>query len=168
MMNNINDTQLIHVRVKNSLLKKFDVAVKRLCYRSRSEAVNALIAAVCYEATPEERGDKPVPESFEAWADTNVPKVSEADIRRSLEAVLRRMAFPVIARKGAREAFLSMGRYVLSEVHDETGVWLSEGEVATAFEQFELLNKRQLYDHRCMSYDAFPEGYAEEEEEKNN
>lgn len=159
-MNKDNDTQLIHVRVKTSLVKKFDVAVKRLCYRSRSEAINALIAAACYDATPEERGERPVPESFNAWADVSVPDVSEADIRKSLSAALRDLAFPSIAVKGAREAYVSVGRDVLSQVHDDTGVWLSEGEVAEAFEQFELLNKRQLYDHRCRVLDGFSEEYA--------
>ena len=160
MTNKDYETQLMHIRVKTSLLKKFDVAVKRLCYRSRSEAINALMAVVCYDAAPEERGDLPVPESLDAWADANVPKVSETDIRRSLDAALRGLAFPSIAVKGARDAYASVGRDVLSQVHDDTGVWLSEGEVAEAFEQFEQMNMRQLYDHRCRVLDGFPDEYA--------
>ena len=147
-----DDKTLIHIRVGSEDVKKLDhLFIDRIGYKSRNEYINAMIAAVLYQdASSPERADKPVPACFDAWCNATIPQVPEAAIQKSLSAALWEMAYPKIAIDGATQAYESVGQEVISQVHDETGFWLSNGVVNKAFADFELLHTGGLYNFRQL------------------
>ena len=148
----IDNKTLIHLRVGCEDIKRLDhLFIDRGSYKSRNEYFNAMIAAALYrDAASPERADKPVPACFDAWCDATLPQIPEAAIQKSLSAALWGMAYPGIAINGATQAYESVGQEVISQVHDETGLWLSNGVVNKAFADFELLHKGGLYEFRQL------------------
>ena len=141
--------------------KKLDSLIARMGYPSRS----SFFTAAAYAALGEENADADadantntnanaemtcgsLPESVTAWLAKNAPALSEEKIRGRLMAVIDAMLMPVVALRGAALAADTAWEEIRREFHEQNGIWLTESEIRDAIEQYELLNRAKLEEHR--------------------
>ncbi len=89
-----------------------------------------------------------LPESVTAWLAKNTPALSEEEIQGRLMAVIDAMLMPVVALRGAALAADTAWEEIRREFHEQNGIWLTESEIRDAIEQYELLNRAKLEEHR--------------------
>ena len=152
-----------HFRLDSKTAKKLDSLIARMGYPSRS----SFFTAAAYAALGEKNADADadantntnananaemtcgsLPESVTAWLAKNAPALSEEEIRTRLSAVIDAMLMPVVALRGAALAADTAWEEIRREFHEQNGIWLTESEIRDAIEQYELLNRAKLEEHR--------------------
>ena len=139
--------------------KKLDSLIARIGYPSRSSFFTAAAYAALGEENADVNADAGVdanaeltrgslPESVTAWLAKNSPALSEEEIRGRLMAVIDAMLMPVVALRGAALASDTAWEEIRREFHEQNGIWLTESEIRDAIEQYELLNRAKLEEHR--------------------
>ncbi|MDO5847838.1 MAG: hypothetical protein Q4Q20_06075 [Methanocorpusculum sp.] len=143
--------------------KKLDSLIARMGYPSRS----SFFTAAAYAALGEKNGDADanadaetnadanaemtrgsLPESVTAWLSQNAPALSEKEIRAKLTAIIDTVLMPVVALRGAALAADTAWEEIRREFREQHGIWLTESEIRETIEQYELLNKAKLEEHR--------------------
>ena len=148
-----------HFRLDSKTAKKLDSLIARMGYPSRSN----FFTAAAYAALGEENEDADanagvdanaemtcgsLPESVTAWLAKNAPALSEEEIRGRLMTVIDAMLMPVVALRGAALAADTAWEEIRREFHEQNGIWLTESEIRETIEQYELLNRAKLEEHR--------------------
>ena len=140
---------LCHFRIKPELVKRLDAAVVRSGCRSKSDFISALVlAAVSGPDAAEKETSIEIPEGAKKWIAQNTPVLSEEEIRAKLAAMVDELLMPAVALRGAAVAFDAGWKTIRNEFHEQNGIWLTESEIRETIEQYELLNRAKLEEHR--------------------
>ena len=140
---------MCHFRLDERLHKKLTAAAVRSGYKSKSDFISALVlAAVSGPDAAEKETGIEIPEGAKKWIAKNTPALSEEEIRAKLAAMVDELLMPAVALRGAAVAFDAGWKTIRHEFHEQNGIWLTESEIRETIEQYELLNRAKLEEHR--------------------
>ena len=140
---------ICHFRLEGKVNKKLNSAIARSGYKSKSDFISALVlAAVSGPDAAEKETGIEIPEGAKKWIAQNTPVLSEEEIRAKLAAMVDELLMPAVALRGAAVAFDAGWKTIRHEFHEQNGIWLTESEIRDAIEQYELLNRAKLEEHR--------------------
>ena len=140
---------LLYFRLEPKLIRKLNSAIARSGYRSKSDFISALVlAAVSGPDAAEKETGITIPENAKDWISQNTPALPEEEIRKRLLGMIDTMLMPVVALRGAAIAAESGWKELRREFHEQNGIWLTESEIRDTIEQYELLSKAKLEEHR--------------------
>ena len=140
---------ICHFRLEGKVNKKLNSAIARSGYRSKSDFISALVlAAVSGPDAAEKETGITIPENAKDWISQNTPALPEEEIRKRLLGMIDTMLMPVVALRGAAIAAESGWKELRLEFHEQNGIWLTESEIRDTIEQYELLSKAKLEEHR--------------------
>ena len=133
-----------YFRLKPKLLKKFETSIRRRGFPSRSSYFNAVVRVT----VGEDEGEIPLPPKVKEWIDKNKPPLTEDEIKRHLEELIRNLLFPVLSLKGVEITHESAWKDLRSRFREEHGMWLTESDIREAIEEFASVHHGELIDYR--------------------
>ncbi len=140
---------ICHFRLERKLHKKLNSVIIRSGHKSKSDFISALVlSAVSGPDAAEKETGITIPENAKDWIAENTPVLSEEEIRKRLLGMIDTMLMPVVALRGAAIAAESGWKELRREFHEQNGIWLTESEIRDTIEQYELLSKAKLEEHR--------------------
>ena len=148
-MKKTKNKSLIYFRLEPKLIRKLNSVIARSGYKSKSDFISALVlSAVSGPDAAEKETGITIPENAKNWIAQNTPALSEEEIRKQLLGMIDTMLMPVVALRGAAIAAESGWKELRREFHEQNGIWLTESEIRDTIEQYELLSKAKLEEHR--------------------
>ena len=146
------NTQIFYFRLDVGLAEKLNRKIQHLGYTSRAEFFTAVAYAVLFGC--ERKAELPdtqttsLPPPLKTWVEKNIPKISEEQIQRDLQTIIRENLFAVIAMKGVDIAYQNTWKDIRSIYREQTGIWVTESDLREAYTAFDAVNRPELTRYR--------------------
>lgn len=168
-MSKKSDKSLFYFRLDAELIEPFDCRIQRLGYTSRTDFFTAVAYVVLLgedsletsasAKNPQKERDTAsvknpdikstsLSAALKTWVENSIPKISEEQILRDLQSIIRENLFAVIAMKGKDIAFTSTWKDIRDIYREQTGIWVTESDLKEAYTAFDAVNRTELIRYR--------------------